>query len=197
MNADNLRILFLTKQHFNKIKGVAKILSHYSNKNTLEEKSNYFTDNIEYYHSSALVNGGGHLLTDDAFNESGLTLDMRLTNSNDKEIWFYNIFTNQESLHPLNYVEGSSWFNYLPSTGNQYIFWGEVTGTNPFTVNFDSSRFNLKKGSYKYTFRALSDFEASENLHASLLDEDITGASEHRVFKSARTLMYGKLKVKD
>ena len=87
---------FLTRQHYNKIKGVAKVLSTYSNKNTLLEKSNYNLNNINFYQGTSLETKGAQLQTIQHHLEAGVTDDfMDQSEVNDKEIWFYNIFTNQ------------------------------------------------------------------------------------------------------
>tara|TARA_R100001443_G_C3357358_1_gene178251 strand:+ start:1283 stop:2323 length:1041 start_codon:yes stop_codon:yes gene_type:complete len=201
--------------HIYKLKAVANILADSSNRNTEEERSNYYLDKFHFTHNSM-------------YSRSDL---LKPHLSVDRNWWLYNVFTNTDVIKNSNYEqmmkeESDSWQGLYED--NRYIFWGQVEGTpfssnysgggspitgeqelvNNFTIKFSHDKFNLPKGTYWYTFKSLSGFTLTA-LAGEIINVPHTTVSTttHTTFKAQEdhnqkysnvtTWIRGKLKVTD
>tara|TARA_B110000902_G_scaffold25905_1_gene28315 strand:+ start:173 stop:1102 length:930 start_codon:yes stop_codon:yes gene_type:complete len=175
------------EMHAGKVIAVSKAIAKSSHKNTELERSNYGTDNLAF--SSLGIRPLAEV--------QSTNLDM--TSSDHYSDWLYSIFTNQEVVKSSGVLD--IMINYIPSlissTGNEYIFWGRVEGNNSFSIKFDHNRFNLPAGSYKYTFKSLSDYRHAPTVASSVGINMGVDKDEDLLFINSTTWLHGKLKINE
>jgi len=148
--------------HVFKIFAIADILSRASIRNTEEEKTNYNLDNLIFTQRGIYARQGFQ----------NLPIEETVFHRN----WLYNIFTNTDVIKNscveqalINNINENEWNNNFEN--NRYIFWGQIEGNNPFTIKFPHDKFNLPKGTYKYTLKSLSNFTNRELRYAFFIDQ--------------------------
>jgi hypothetical protein len=116
---------------------------------------------------------------DDKINARGVARNLAIYAGGNTGIETRNYGTSDGT--PQSEIETSIFFNDFSNDLNNYAAVGVIPTTeNPVQIVIDNNYFDLPPGSYKYTFKSLSDLRGVQH-----------------VFRDATTWLYGKIKINE